>query len=106
MVDKEKIKIDLMEAFREYAKREKDFIEKSNPDKLYHRVIPNVKEKDKGSIDFLYKKILVGGFIDKDTVYLNKLITKYGKEEDIDKVINKITSIIEKGDMKLVNQLG
>ena len=100
-----KEKIDLIEAFKEYARKEKEFIENSDPDKVYHRVLPNVKDKDKGSIDFLYKRILVGGFIDKDTIYLNKLITKYGDEKDVDKVLDKISKIISKGDMKLVNQL-
>lgn len=102
---KEEKKIDLIEAFKEYAKKEKEFIENSDPEKVYHRVLPNVKDKDKGSIDFLYKRILVGGFIDKDTIYLNKLITKYGDEKDVDKVLDKISKIISKGDMKLVNQL-
>lgn len=101
-----KEKIDLVGMFKEYAKQELEFIEKSDPDKIYHRVLPNVKDKEKGSIDFLYKKITVGGMIDKDTIYLNKLrVSKWGKEEDIDKVIAKITEIVEKGDMKLVNQL-
>lgn len=106
MADKENTKVDLMEAFREYARKEKEFIESSDPNKVYHRVLPDVKNKDRGSIDFLYKRILVGGLIDKDTIYLNKLISKYGKEEDIEKVINKVSKIILKGDMKLVNQLG
>lgn len=102
---KEEKKIDLIEAFKEYARKEKEFIENSDPNKVYHRVLPNVKDKDKGSIDFLYKRILVGGFINKDTIYLNKLITKYGDEKDVDKVLEKISKIISKGDMKLVNQL-
>lgn len=102
---KEEKKIDLIEAFKEYARKEKEFIENSDPEKVYHRVLPNVKDKNKGSIDFLYKRILVGGFIDKDTIYLNKLITKYGDEKDVDKVLDKISKIISKGDMKLVNQL-
>ena len=106
MADKEKTKVDLMEAFREYARKEKEFIESSDPNKVYHRLLPDVKNKDRGSIDFLYKRILIGGFIEKDTIYLNKLITKYGKEEDIDKAIDKVSKIILKGDMKLVNQLG
>lgn len=105
MTDKENPKIDLMEAFREYARKEKEFIENSDPNKVFHRVVPDIKNKERGSIDFLYKKILVGGFIEKDTIYINKLISKYGKEEDIDSVITKITEIINKGDMKLVNQL-
>ena len=102
---KKDIKINLLDAFKEYARKEKEFIENSDPEKLYHRVLPNVKDKERGSIDFLYKKILVGGFIEKDTIYLNKLITKYGKEEDVDVVISKITETVNKGDMKLVNQL-
>ena len=102
-----KAKINLMEAFRDYAKKEQDFIKNSDPDKVYHRVLPNIKYKDRGSIDFLYKKIIIGGYIEKDTIYLNKLrVSKEGKEEDIDTVIDKVTEIVNKGDMKLVNQLG
>lgn len=99
-------KVNLKEMFEEYARKELEFVEQADPDKLYHRVIPNIKEKDKASIDFLYKRIKVGGFIDKDTIYLNKLkVTKNGKEEDIPVVIAKLQEIIDKGDMKLVNQL-
>lgn len=103
----EKVTIkDFKKMFADYAKKELEFIENSHPEKLYHRVIPNIKDKDRGSIDFLYKKITVGGFIEKDTIYLNKLrVSKWGNEEDVDSVIAKITETIEKGDMKLVNQL-
>lgn len=104
MVNKDKIS--LKEMFEEYAKNELELIKNSDPEKLYHRVIPNLKEKDKGNIDFLYKKIIVGGMIDKDTIYLNKLkVSKWGKEDDIDLVLTKIEEVINKGDMKLVNQL-
>lgn len=100
-------KVNLKEMFQEYAKNELEFIEKSDPDKLYNRVLPNFKDKTKGSIDFLYKKIVVGGLIDKDTIYLNKLrVSRFGDEKDIDKVIAKIEEVVNKGDMKLVNQLG
>ena len=100
-------KVSLKEMFQEYAKNELEFIEKSDPDKLYHRVLPNFKDKSKGSIDFLYKKIVVGGMIEGDTIYLNKLrVSKFGKEEDIEKVIAKIQEVVDNGDMKLVNQLG
>lgn len=99
-------KINLQDMFKEYAKRELELIENSDPDKLYHRVMPNVKDKDKGTIDFLYKKIVVGGMIDGDTIYLNKLrVSKWGKEEDIDLVLEKINEVANKGDMKIVNQL-
>lgn len=100
-------KVTLKEMFREYAKQELDMIQNSDPDKLYHRVMPNFKDKTKGSIDFLYKKITVGGLIDGDTIYLNRLrVSKWGKEEDIDAVIAKVTEVVNKGDMKLVNQIG
>lgn len=92
--------------FREYAKQELEIIKNSDPNKVYHRVMPNFKDKEKGTIEFLYKKILVGGMIDKDTIYLNRLkVSKFGDEKDVDKVIDKITEIINKGDMKIVNQL-
>ena len=106
MPNKEKSKVTLKEMFEEYAKNELKLIEESDPDKIYHRVIPNLKDKNKGHIDFLYKKIVVGGFIDGDTIYLNKLrVSKWGKEEDVESVITKITEAVNKGDMKLVNQL-
>ena len=98
--------LSLKEAFAQYAKQEAETIKNSNPNRLYHRVIPNIKDKEKGYIDFLYKKIIVGGMIDKDTIYLNKLkVTKYGDEKDIDSVLEKITETVNKGDMKIVNQL-
>ena len=101
-----KEKISLKEMFQEYDKRELEFVENSDPNKVYHRVMPNIKNKEQGSIDFLYKYIKIGGMIDKDTIYLNKLkVTKFGKEEDIEEVVAKVTEIINKGDMKLVNQL-
>ena len=100
-------KVTLKEMFREYAKQELDMIQNSDPDKLYLRVMPNFKDKSKGSIDFLYKKITVEGLIDGDTIYLNRLrVSKWGKEEDIDAVIAKVTEVVNKGDMKIVNQIG
>lgn len=97
---------DIKEMFADYARKELDFIEKSDPNKIYHRVLPNLKDKSKGSIDFLYKYIVVGGMIDGDTIYLNKLrVSKQGKEDDIDAVLKKIDEIVSKGDMKIVNQL-
>ena len=54
-----KDKISLKEMFEEYAKNELELIKNSDPEKLYHRVIPNLKDKEKGNIDFLYKKIIV-----------------------------------------------
>lgn len=107
MSEKSKVNIkDIKVMFKEYAQKELDFIEKSDPDRVYHRVLPNLKDKTKGSIDFLYKKIVVGGMIDKDTIYLNKLrVSKWGKEEDIDLVLDKINEIVTKGDMKVINQI-
>lgn len=101
-----KEKINLTEMFKEYAKQELEFIKNSDPEKVYHRVMPNFKDKSKGTIEFIHKYIIIGGMIDGDTIYLNKLkVTRYGKEEDIDSAIAKITEIVNKGDMKLVNQL-
>ena len=106
MSKKTNSQINLKEAFAEYARQELEFIKKADPEKVYNRVIPNVKEKEKGYIDFLYRKIVIGGYIDKDTIFLNKLrVTREGKEEDIEPAIAKITEIINKGDMKLVNNI-
>ena len=99
-------KITLKEMFEEYARKELEFVEQADPEKLYHRILPNIKDKEKGSIDFLYRKIKIGGLIDKDTIYLNKLkVAKGGKEEDIPLAIAKIQEAVESGDMKIVNQL-
>lgn len=99
-------KVSLKEMFEEYAKKEIEFVKESDPNKLYHRILPNMRDKDRASIDFLYKKIKVGGFVEKDTIYLNKLkVTDDGKEDDIPLVLAKIQEVVNKGDMKLVNQL-
>ena len=99
-------KVNLKEMFEEYARKELEFVENADPNKLYHRVIPNIKDKEQASIDFLYRKIKIGGMIQKDTVYLNKLkVCKGGKEEDIDLAIAKIQEAVDTGDMKLVNQI-
>ena len=99
-------KVNLKEMFEEYARKELEFVENADPNKLYHRVIPNIKDKEQASIDFLYRKIKIGGMIQKDTIYLNKLkVCKGGKEEDIDLAIAKIQEVVDTGDMKLVNQL-
>lgn len=103
---KDEPKVTLKEMFEEYARKELEFVENADPEKLYHRILPNIKDKTQASIDFLYRKIKLGGFVDKDTIYLNKVkITKGGKEDDIDAAISKIQEVVNKGDMKLVNQL-
>lgn len=99
-------KVTLKEMFEEYAKKELEFVENADSEKLYHRILPNIKDKTQASIDFLYRKIKLGGFVDKGTIYLNKLkVLKGGKEEDIDSAIAKIQEVVDKGDMKMVNQL-
>ena len=105
-MSKKETKVTLKEMFEEYARKEIEFVKQSDPNKLYHRIMPNLKDKNRAGIDFLYKKIKVGGFVEKDTIYLNKLkVTEEGKEEDIPKVIAKIQEVVDKGDMKLINQL-
>jgi len=103
---KETPKVTLKEMFEEYAKKEVETIKNSDPDKLYHRVLPDLKDKNRGHIEFLYKKIIVGGTIDKHDIILNKLkVSSEGKEEDIDAVIKKIEETAEKGDMHIINEL-
>lgn len=105
-MSKEEAKIDLKEAFMEYAKKEIEFYQKAKKNKLYHRVLPNLKEKDKGSIDFYYNGIVIGGYIYKNTITLNKLkVTKFGKEEDIPKAVKVIESNLTKAEMVCDNQL-
>lgn len=99
-------KLDFKEAFKEYAKKEMEFYESAEKDKLYYRVIPNLKEKDKGSVDFYYNGVVVGGYIYKDTITLNKLrINKYGKEEGVVEAVKKIEDSIKSVDMTCDNQL-
>ena len=104
---KETPKVTLKEMFEEYAKKEVETIKNSDPNKLYHRVLPDFKDKDRGQIQLLYKKIIVGGTIYKHHIILNKLkVSSEGKEEDIDSVIKKIVEVAEKkGDMHIINEL-
>ena len=99
-------KIDLKEAFAEYAKKELEFYKSAKRDVLYDRVLPNLKEKDKGSIEFFYNGIVIGGYIYKSTITLNKLkVTKFGTEEDIPEAIRVIEARIKEAEMTCDNQL-
>ena len=99
-------KLNLKEAFAEYAKKELEFYKTAKKDKLYTRVLPNLKEKNKGYIDFFYNGIVIGGYIYKETITLNKLrITKVGKEEDVEDAIKAVEDSIKKVDMTCDNQL-
>ena len=99
-------KIDLKEAFQEFAKKELEFYQSAKKDKLYQRVLPNLKDKDSGTIDFFYNGIVVGGYIYKNTITLNKLrVTKMGKEEDIPEAIKKVEDGIKIAEMVCDNQL-
>ena len=98
--------LDLKQAFQEYAKKELEFYKSAKKNKVYTRVLPNLKEKDKGTIDFYYNGIIVGGYIYKNTITLNKLrTTKFGKEEDIDEAVKKVEESIAQVDMTCDNQL-
>ena len=106
MSNKQPEKIDLKEAFAEYAKKEIEFYKTAERNKLYNRVLPNLKDKDTGTIEFFYNGVIVGGCIYKDTITLNKLrVTKVGKEEDIPEAIKVVEDKIKEVDMTCDNQL-
>ena len=44
---KETPKVTLKEMFEEYAKKEVETIKSSDPNKLYHSVLPDFKDKDR-----------------------------------------------------------
>lgn len=101
-------KINLKEAFREYAKKELEFYENAEKDKVYQRVLPNMQDKTKGMIDFFYNGIIVGGYIDTkiNTIVLNKLkVTKFGKEEEVPATIRVIEGKIKEAEMVCNNQI-
>lgn len=104
--NKEQTKITIKEAFEEYARKELEFYKSAKKDKLYSRVLPNLKEKDKGSIDFYYNGVVIGGYIHKNDIILNKLkVTKYGKDEEVPKAIKAIEIALKDSKMVLDNQL-
>lgn len=101
-------KLDIKEAFREYARKEMEFYQNAEKDKLYQRVLPNMKDKNKGVIDFFFNGIIVGGYIDtkSNTIVLNKLkVTKFGKEEEVPATIKVIEDKLKDTEMVCDNQL-
>ena len=52
-MNKPEPKVTLKEMFEEYAKKEIEFVKQSDPNKLYHRILPNIKDKDRANLDFL-----------------------------------------------------
>lgn len=101
-------KLDLKEAFAEYAKKEIEFYKSAKKDQVYQRVLPNLKDKNRGVIDFFWNGIIVGGYIDSkaNTIALNKLkVTSFGDEEDVDEAIKTIEAKIKEAEMLCDNQL-
>lgn len=99
-------KIDIKEAFQEYARKEIEFYKTAKKNQLYNRVMPDLKDKNSGTIDFFYNGIVVGGHIYKNTITLNKLrVTKVGKEEDIPEAIKVVEDKIKEVEMVCDNQL-
>lgn len=103
---KEQAKISLKEAFEEFARKEIEFYQSAEKDKLYNRILPNIKEKDTANVDFYWNGVILGGYIhDKDLV-LNKMrLTKYGKEEEIPRAVAAIEKALEGSEIVLDNQL-
>ena len=101
-------KIDLKEAFQSYAKKELEFYKSAKKDQVYQRVLPDLKDKNRGTIDFFWNGIIVGGYIDSkaNTIVLNKLkVTKFGKEEDVQLAIKTVEGKIQEAEMICDNQL-
>lgn len=101
-------KIDLKAAFQEYAKKELEFYQSAEKDKLYNRVLPDLKDKTRGTIDFFWNGIVIGGYMDTktNTIVLNKLrVTKVGKEEDVESAIKTVEDKIKEVEMVCDNQL-
>ena len=108
MESKKNDKLDLKQAFQEYAKKELEFYKSAKKDKLYSRVLPDLKDKHKGTIDFYYNGIIVGGYMytPTNTITLNKLrITKFGKEEDVPEAVKMVEDKIKEVEMVCDNQL-
>lgn len=103
---KKQDKIDIKEAFQEFARKEIEFYQSAEKDKLYNRILPNIKEKDTANVDFYWNGVILGGYIhDKDLV-LNKMrLTKYGNEEEIPRAIEAIEKALEGSEIVLDNQL-
>lgn len=101
-------KLDLKQAFQEYAKKELEFYKSAKKDQVYQRVLPDLKDKNRGVIDFFWNGIIVGGYIDSkaNTIALNKLkVTSFGNEEDVDEAIKIIDAKIKEAEMLCDNQL-
>lgn len=108
MESKKNTKLDFKEAFREYAKKELEFYQNAEKDKVYQRILPNMQDKTKGMVDYFYNGIIVGGYIDtkSNTIVLNKLkVTKFGKEEEVPTAISVIEGKIKETEMVCDNQL-
>lgn len=108
MESKKNDKIDLKEAFKEYAKKEREFYQSAKKDQVYQRVLPDLKDKNRGVIDFFWNGIIVGGYIDTkaNTIALNKLkVTSFGNEEDVDEAVKTIEAKIKEAEMLCDNQL-
>lgn len=87
--------MDLIESFKNFAKKEIDFYDKAKNDTLYQRIIPNFKNKDNLSIEYYYNGIILSGLYIKESNSIKLRFKKFTKYANSSNVLNEIKSVMD-----------
>lgn len=106
MSDKKVEPIKIKEMLEQFKKEQHALLETLEPNKLYHRILPDMTDKDKkrAKITFIYNRVYAFGTFDgKKTIVIDRISPSLtAKKEDADAIANIIKKEVEKGDIKVV----
>lgn len=109
MTDKKVEPIKIKEMLEQFKREEKALLDSLEPNKLYHRILPDMtdEEKKRAKITFIYNKVFAfGSFDGKDTITIDRIhASAEAKKEDADAIADKIKKEVEKGDIKVSIEL-
>ena len=110
MTDKKVEPIKIKEMLEQFKKEEKALLDSLEPNKLYHRILPDMTDKDKkrAKITFVYNRVFAFGTFDgKKTITIDRIHASAGaNEKDQEAIVNKIKEGVKgKSDLQVSFEL-
>lgn len=106
MTDKKVEPIKIKEMLEQFKKEEKALLDSLEPNKLYHRILPDMTDENKkrAKITFIYNKVFAFGTFDGEkTIKIDRFhASAEAKEEDAEAIAKIIKKEVEKGDIEVV----
>lgn len=99
MTDKKPEPIKIKEILEQFKKEEKALLDSLEPNKLYHRILPDMtdEKKKRAKITYIYNRVFAFGTFDgKDTITIDRIHASAGaNEKDTEAIVTKIKEGVE-----------